>query len=258
MHINKNNSFFLPAERKPMGFTLIELLVVIAIIAILASMLMPALQQARERGRATSCLSNCKQIGNAIMLYVDANDAMIPQHSVNNAKGGKVSWGAILWNNKFVPDHKLFYCPTSTRPTAPSEWTDYRVNKIASSNTYTEYIDFGMNRMIALSASRKYKITKVKSASQTMIISECNLPGQKKGCSMVAQAWGTVSTSNTIGSVAIRHKGTGNFIYFDGHASPMRNNCTLDPELYTATYNPYLAGMGLPIYSSSERFWCAF
>ena len=105
-------------------FTLIELLVVIAIIAILASMLMPALQQARERGRAASCLSNCKQIGNAIMLYVDANDAMIPQHSVTNPANGKVSWGAILWNNKLVPNNKLFYCPTSTRVGTASDWTD--------------------------------------------------------------------------------------------------------------------------------------
>ena len=262
MRMNKNNSFFLSTGRKPMGFTLIELLVVIAIIAILASMLMPALQQARERGRAASCLSNCKQIGNAIMLYVDANDAMIPQHSVTNPAKGKVSWAAILWNNKLVPDEKLFYCPTSTRRGTPSAWTDYRVNKIASSNTYTEYIDFGMNRMITLAPTNKpprvYKVTKVKSASQTMIISECNLPGQKKGCSTVAQGWNTVSTSNVIGSVAVRHKGSSNFIYFDGHAAPMRNNCTIDPDLYTATYNPYLAGMGLPIYSSSERFWCAF
>jgi len=67
---------------KRRGFTLIELLVVIAIIAILAAILFPVFAQAREKARATACMSNEKQMGSAVMMYGQDYDEIMPPWSM--------------------------------------------------------------------------------------------------------------------------------------------------------------------------------
>jgi len=86
-----------PQKLSRSAFTLIELLVVIAIIAILAAVLFPVFAQAREKARSITCLSNEKQIGLGLVMYLQDYDGSFPPANEVIQSGGDIQWYAVVY-----------------------------------------------------------------------------------------------------------------------------------------------------------------
>lgn len=122
------------SQRAGRGFTLIELLVVIAIIAVLAAILFPVFAQAREKARSIACMSNMKQIGISVQMYIQDSDEQLffrPANSsarVGSGRSGVVITNTIAydqaqwWNllMPYVKSNGVFSCPDDpVKPLSP-------------------------------------------------------------------------------------------------------------------------------------------
>lgn len=232
-----------PARRH--GFTLIELLVVIAIIAILAGMLLPSLARAKAKAERTYCQSNLRQISIFLQLYTDDNRDIFPAHRnqlVNDAGTYMNDWWGMTIIGYAQGKSNLFHCPTLkgrmpvpfSTSTPPATWTW---------NFDVMYVGYGYNGWflghhpytddslsvggILFTTTEQFKRSSIKRPSDNLVIGDKNPTAMGNSwSSSLWWPWGNMDSnpsSNHEGIDPVRHLGTGNVVFNDGHAESRKN-----------------------------------
>ena len=212
------------------GFTLIELLVVIAIIALLAAILFPIFAQAREKARQTSCASNERQIGLAMLQYVQDSDEAMPQ-SYYGSTGDSDMGADYKWMDAvfpYVKNEQVFDCPSDTQSPAYHFRTGRNYGSYGLNGAYGSP---GDNQAPPRSADTpKYKYVVLQSmvvvpATTVWVTDNDNAasgtnPGGSQGffwTDWTKNPTITASQPRQLNNIIERHIGRVNVLYCDGH-----------------------------------------
>ena len=217
---------------KRQKFTLIELLVVIAIIAILASILLPALNLARDRAKAIKCTGNLKQINLASKFYADDYNGWFSHPvPVNN-----YYWSNVMVDQRYLPLSDIFLCPGDSK------------RKVFTNNSnavFTYGVNADMDRTKTVKATRINNTRMYTRASPSNMWFFADSYGLGGWLSAPQQLYTIKWNNGSQFYMQLRHKNRANVAYLDGSVGTADRG-TLH-EFYPLVQNYYFAGSEIAI-----------